>query len=123
MPKASKGGSRYLATFLDDYSKLYVVQPLKKKSNVATVTEGVLARLELQTGKKVKAVQMDRGGEYVNKEMTILLNKRGITHRKTAGYSLEQNGSAERLNRGLQEKGRAMLEDSGLEKSCGQRPW
>jgi hypothetical protein len=60
MPKASKGGSRYLATFLDDYNKLSVVQPLKKKSDVAAVTEGVLARLELQTRKKVKAVQMDR---------------------------------------------------------------
>jgi hypothetical protein len=80
MPKASKGGSRYLATFLDDYSKLSVVQPLKKKSNVAAVTEGVLARLELQTGKKVKAVQMNRGGEYVNEEMATLLSKRGITH-------------------------------------------
>ncbi len=47
MPKASKGGSRYLATFLDDYIKLFVVQPLKKKNNVAAVTEGVLVRLEL----------------------------------------------------------------------------
>jgi hypothetical protein len=51
--------------------------------------------------------------------MTTLLSKRGITHRKTAGYSLEQNGSAERLNRDLQEKGRAMLEDSGL----GEELW
>jgi hypothetical protein len=47
MPKASKGGSRYLATFLDDYNKLSVVQPLKKKSDIAAVTEGVLTRLEL----------------------------------------------------------------------------
>jgi transposase InsO family protein len=114
MPKASKGGSGYLATFLDDYNKLSMVQPLKKKSDVATVTEGVLVRLELQIGKKIKAVQTDRGGEYVNEEMTTLLGKRGITHRKTAGYSPEQNGSAERLNRDLQEKGKAMLEDSGL---------
>jgi transposase InsO family protein len=119
MPKASKGGSRYLATFLDDYSKLSVVQPLKKKSNVAAVTEGVQTRLELQTGKKVKAVQTDRGGEYVNEEMTTLLSKRSITQRKTTGYSPEQNGSAERLNRDLQEKGRAMLEDSGL----GEEMW
>jgi transposase len=85
MPKASKGGSRYLATFLDDYSKLFVVQPLKKNSNVAAVTKGVLVCLELQTGKKVKAVQTDRGGEYVHEEMTTLLSKRGITHRKTDG--------------------------------------
>jgi hypothetical protein len=52
----SKGGSRYLATFLDDYNKLSMVQPLKKKSDVVASTEGVLVCLELQTGKKVKAV-------------------------------------------------------------------
>jgi hypothetical protein len=101
MPKASKGGSKYLATFLDDYNKLSMVQPLKKKNNVAAVTEGVLACLELQTGKKIKALQTDRGGEYVNEEMTTLLSKRGTTHRKTVGYSPEQNGSAERLNMDL----------------------
>jgi hypothetical protein len=61
MPKASKGGSRYLATFLDDYNKLSVVQPLKKKNDIAAITKGVLVHLELQTGKKVKAVQTDRG--------------------------------------------------------------
>jgi transposase InsO family protein len=70
-------------------------------------------------GKKVKVVQTDRGGEYVNEEMPTLLSKRGITHRKTAGYLPEHNGLAERLNRDLQEKGRAMLEDSGL----GEELW
>jgi hypothetical protein len=64
-------------------------------------------------------VQTDRGGEYVNEEMTTLLSKRGIAHRKTIGYSHEQNGSAKWLNRDLQEKGRAMLEDSGL----GEELW
>jgi hypothetical protein len=52
MPKASKVGSKYLATLVDDYSKLSVVQPLKKKSDVAAVIEGVLTHLELQIGKK-----------------------------------------------------------------------
>jgi hypothetical protein len=51
--------------------------------------------------------------------MTTFLSKRGIMHRKTAGYSPEQNGSAERLNRDLQEKGRTMLEDSRL----GEELW
>jgi hypothetical protein len=33
MEVASLGGSRYIAIFLDDYSKLSVVQPLKYKSD------------------------------------------------------------------------------------------
>ncbi len=64
-------------------------------------------------------MQTDRGGEYVNEEMTTLLSKRGITHRKTTGYSPEQNRSAEQLNKDLQEKGRSMLEDLGL----GEELW
>ncbi|GAQ92495.1 putative retrotransposon protein with integrase and ribonuclease H-like domain [Klebsormidium nitens] len=81
------GGSRYLATFLDDFSKLSVVQPMKRKSDVTAVTESVFARLELQSGKKVKSVQTDRGGEYVNEGMMALLGKRGTVQRTTAGHS------------------------------------
>ncbi|GAQ88504.1 hypothetical protein KFL_004340110 [Klebsormidium nitens] len=115
MPVASPGGCRWLATFLDDYTKLSVVQPLKKKSEVTEATERVFARLELQSGKKVKSVQTDRGGgEYVNEKMTPFLGKKGTVQRTTAGHSPEQNGSAERLNRTLEERARALLEDAGL---------
>ena len=109
-----QGGSRFLATFLDDCSKLSVVQPIKDKSDVTSVTEHVFAQLELQTGKKVKAVQNGPG--------------RGVRQRvddefpweardgapKTAGYSPEQNGAAERLNLILEQRGKALLEDSEL---------
>ncbi|GAQ92324.1 Reverse transcriptase [Klebsormidium nitens] len=115
MRVTSKGGSRYLATFLDDYCKLLVVQPMKRKSDATAVTESAFARLELQSGMKVKGMQTDRGGEYVNGGMTALLGKRGTVHRNTAGHSPEQNGSAERLNRTLEERARAFLEDARLE--------
>lgn len=91
MPVRSKGGSRCLATFLDDYSKLSVVQPIEKKSDVTSVTEHVFARVELQTRKKIKAVQTDWGGEYINEGITEFLGKQGTVHRKMAGYSPEQN--------------------------------
>jgi hypothetical protein len=114
MPVASKGGKRYLATYLDDYSRLSVVEPIASKSDIVATTQAVFARLELQTGKKVKAIQTDRGGEYVNKDMAALLGKRGTVQRTTAWNAPEQNGAAERLNRDLEEKGRALLSDSGL---------
>jgi hypothetical protein len=80
MPVALKGGKRYLATYLDDYSRLSVVKPIASKSNVVATTQAVFARLELQTGKKVRVIQMDRGGEYVNKDMAAFLRKRGTVH-------------------------------------------
>ncbi|GAQ93207.1 protein with ribonuclease H-like, integrase and retrovirus zinc finger-like domains [Klebsormidium nitens] len=91
-----------------------VCGPMPVTSKGGVVTESVFARLELQSGKKVKAVQTDRGGEYMNEEMTALLGKRGTVQRTTAGHSPEQNGSAERLNRTLEKRARALVEDAGL---------
>ncbi len=93
---------------------LSVVVPVKAKSQVAGELGAVLTRLETQTGRKVKAVRSDRGTEYVNSEFTEILRGKGIVHNTTARYTPEQNGSAERLNRELEERTRAMLEDSGL---------
>jgi transposase InsO family protein len=114
MPVPSIGGSRYFATFLDDYSKLSIVVPMKQKSEVAKVTEWTINRLELQSGKKLKSVRTDRGKEYVNKALENVSGGKGTVHEKTAPYTAEQNGSAERLNRQLEEKVRAMLDDSRL---------
>ncbi|GAQ92266.1 hypothetical protein KFL_009610015 [Klebsormidium nitens] len=87
---------------------------MKRKSDVTADTESVFARLKLQSGKKVKSVQTDRGGEYVNEGMTALLGKRGTVQRTTAGHSPKQNGLAKRLNRTLEERAHALLEDAGL---------
>ncbi len=40
----------YLATFVDDYSSLSVVCPIKAKSDVAGVTIDVINMLEKQSG-------------------------------------------------------------------------
>ncbi|GAQ92728.1 putative retrotransposon protein with Ribonuclease H-like superfamily and integrase domain [Klebsormidium nitens] len=114
MPVASKGGARFFFTVLDDASKLSVVVPVKAKDQIAGELGAVLNRLETQTGRKVKSVRSDRGTEYVNSEFTGILKEKGIVHDTTARYTPEQNGSAERLNRELEERTRAMLEDSGL---------
>jgi hypothetical protein len=114
MPVASKGGSRFFATFTDDYSKLSVAVPIAHKSQVVAVTRQTVARLELQSGKKLKSVRTDRGSEYLNQEMRGYFGEKGVVHQAGARYSPEQNGTAERLNRILMERSRAMLVDSGL---------
>jgi transposase InsO family protein len=68
--------------------------------------------LEKQSGKKVKAVRSDRGGEYVNAELKKFFASNGIRHETTTPYTPQQNGAAERLNRTLMERVRAMLNDS-----------
>jgi transposase InsO family protein len=107
-------GHRYVATILDDYSKLSVVIPLKKKKDVAQVVQENLTLLELQSDKKVKTVRTDRGGEYCNSVLKGYYAEKGNVHQTTVGYAPEQNGAAEQLNRRLLERARAQLADADL---------
>jgi hypothetical protein len=56
---------RYVATFLDDSSRLSVVQPLGSKADVPEAVKTVLTMLETQSGCKLKNVRTDCGSEYV----------------------------------------------------------
>jgi hypothetical protein len=78
------------------------------------MVRNTVARLELQSGKKLKAVRTDQGIEYLNGEMAAYFGEKGVIHQSTARYSPEQNGVAERLKRVLMERARAMLIESGL---------
>ena len=111
---ASLGGARYFATFLDDYSKFSVVRPIASKSDVAAVTREVIQLLEAQAGQHVRTVRTDNGSEYLNSEMSAFFRGKGITHQTTVRYTPEQNGAAERLNRTILERVRAMLDDADL---------
>ena len=116
MPVPSLGGSKYVATFLDDFSKLSIVRIITYKSETTTTVRKVLHLLENQTKRRVQAIRTDNGREYVNRELTQYLKSRGILHQTTVPYTPEQNGAAERLNRTLMERARAMLSDAGLPK-------
>jgi transposase InsO family protein len=117
MEPTSMGGSRYIATFLDDYTNFSVVRLIKVKSQVPEEIKSVIAELERQTGLQVKAIRSDRGGEYINQTLQDYLKKKGIVQQLTAPYSPEQNGKAERLNRTLVERVRSMLHSSQVSKN------
>jgi transposase InsO family protein len=108
----SIGGSKYFATFLDDFSKLSVVMPLARKSDVAEAVKQVVQQLETQSGEKLQSVRTDRGSEYRNSTLDSYFKGKGVVHQTTAPYTPEQNGAAERLNRTLMERVRAMLQES-----------
>ena len=110
----SLGGSRYVITILDDFSSFSEIHPVKRKSDTANVIKSVIARWENQLGSNVIAVRSDRGGEYIASALQSFLAEKGIQHQKSAPYSPEQNGKAERLNRTLEERTRALLYDSSL---------
>lgn len=114
MAVESLGGSNYTATFIDHFSSFGVVRFTKLKSELPDIIEDVLTMMENLTEYKLKAVRTDRGGEYLNHDVDAFFRRKGVLHEKTAPYTPQQNGKAERLNRTLMERVRAMLTDSGL---------
>ena len=87
---------------------------LKSKSEVFSKFREWKAMVERSTGRKLKVLQSDNGGEYTSGEFAQFLKSEGIRHELTVPKSPQQNGVAERLNRTLVEMTRSMLAGSGL---------
>nr|GEW43537.1 hypothetical protein [Tanacetum cinerariifolium] len=50
------------------------------------------SEVELQLGKKIKALRSDRGGEYLSQEFKGYLSKNGIVQHLTSPYTPQENG-------------------------------
>ena len=116
MEVKSIGGANYFLTFIDDFSRKCFIYFLKSKDEAPEIFMEFKALVENQTGKKIKCIRSDRGGEYVNSRLSEIVKGSGIKQELTVGYAPEQNGVAERFNRSIVEKARSMLADANLSK-------
>lgn len=113
------GGFKYFQSCIDVTTRLSVVSLLKKKSDALMVSRVVIAQLESESGRRLKTLRTDGGGEYNSVEWRAFATIPGheFDHQFTAPYSPEQNGMCERLNRTLLEKMRCLMIWSELPKS------
>ena len=111
----SLSGGEYFLSFIDK-SRFAWVYVLKQKSEVLSKFVEWKTMIENATGKKVKTLRTDNGGEYTAKDFEQYLKVNVIRHQLTVRKTPEQNGVAERFNRTIVEMVRAMLSDSGLAK-------
>ena len=109
MSTPSIGGAHYIATFIDDYSRLAKVYLLKSKGQLLDKFNKYNAWATNSTGLTIKALRSDHGGEYISEAMEDRLGNLGITHEKTAPYTSSQNPIAERRNLSLVSDSTAML--------------
>ncbi|KAL0380426.1 UNVERIFIED_CONTAM: Retrovirus-related Pol polyprotein from transposon TNT 1-94 [Sesamum angustifolium] len=77
---------------------------------------GIFVGKETQTGKKLKRLRSDRGGEYESSKFTEHCQTFGIIHEETPPYSPSSNGVAERKNRTFKDMINSLLLTSGLPK-------
>ena len=112
MNTQSLGGAEYFLTFLDDKTHYVWVYVLKRKNQVFEKFLEWKALVEKATGRKLKALRTDNGGEYTSTEFETYLKREGVQHELTIPKTPEQNGVAERMNRTLVEAVRSMLADA-----------
>ena len=96
----SKGnGSRYMLSFIDDFSRKVWVHFLKEKSQVFDTFKQWKKLIENQTGRKIKRLRTDNGLEFCNEEFNSFCKAEGIARHRTVVCTPQQNGVAERMNR------------------------
>ena len=110
----SLGGNKYFITFVDEFSRMLWVFLIKYKSEALEMFEKFKTAAERQSGKLLKILRTDGGGEYTSKEFEAFCVKHGISHEVTAPYTPQHNGLAERRNRTLLNMVRSMIKEKSL---------
>ena len=114
MQTASHAGHRYFVSFIDDCTRRTWIVPLAQKSGTLSAFKAFQSTVEKQTGRVIRTLRSDNGGEYESREFTEHLQRSGIVHQRSAPYTPQQNGVAERSNRSIVEIARTLLHHAKL---------
>jgi hypothetical protein len=105
---SSLGGSHYYVTFIDDATRKTWVYCIRQKSNVFDTFKKWKSLVENETGKRLKCLRSDNGGEYCSKEFDDYCSYNGICREKIVPRTPQENGVSERMNRTIMERARSM---------------
>lgn len=108
------GGEKYFLTFIDDYSKCTRIFCIKSKSETANCFKEFVNLVENKFNKRVKKLQCDNGGEYLNRDIYNFIREKGIELLPCPPYAHELNGVAERYNRSAMDIGRCLMREAKI---------
>ena len=80
----ARGSYEHFVTFIDDYSRYGYAYLMHRKSETFEKFKEFQAETEKQLGELIKALRLDRGGEYLNVEFSSYLTDNGILSQLTA---------------------------------------
>ncbi|RDY06523.1 hypothetical protein CR513_09477, partial [Mucuna pruriens] len=103
----SWNGQQNFITFVNDYSRYGYLYLIHEKSQSLDIFKSFKVEVELQLGKKIKAIKSDRGGEYYGEQrsgpFTLFLKEYGIVLQYTMPSKPSMNGVVKRRNRTLKD--------------------
>ena len=109
-------GHKYFLTFIDDYTHFTMVYLINNKSDTFEKFKEYEAEVTAKFSAKISKLTIDQGREYKSKNMLQLCKSKAIQVLESMAYSPQQNGVAERFNRTVTEKVRALLLQSSVPK-------
>ena len=114
MSSIARGGFQYFITFTDDLSRYGYVYLMRNKSETFEKFKEFQNEVENQRGKKIKALQFDRGGKYLSHEFSNHMKSCGIVPQLTPPGTPQRNDVSEQRNRTLLDMVRSMMSQSDL---------
>ncbi|OMO83306.1 Integrase, catalytic core [Corchorus capsularis] len=116
-PVATKGGSVYYVSFVDDYSRYCWVYLMRHRSEFFQIYSKFAAMVKTQFSVKIKVFRSDSGGEYTSTQFQELLASEGTLFQTSCTETPQQNGIAERKHRHIIETTRSLLLSSSMPSS------
>ena len=104
---------QYGLAVTDMYTREAWHRRLFKKDEVAHAVIRIIREIDRQTGRKVKRIRSDGGGEFLDGALQRFLNSEGIQWKPSPPRTQQLNGGAERHVQTFKDKGRTLLFHAG----------
>lgn len=109
--------TKYFISFLDEFTHFSVIYLMKNKSEAFDKFVQYVNMATSKMNSSISRLKCNNGAEYKSEKFQKFCIEKGIQIEYTVPFTPELNGKAERLNRLIAERARAMISDSGMPKS------
>jgi hypothetical protein len=113
-PITPTSGNKYFLLLVDDLSRYMWLRLLSSKDQASSVIKNFHAAVEVETGKKMKVMRTDHGGEFTSVEFSQYCAEHDVQCQLTAPYSPQQNRVVERRNQSIMAMARCMMKTKQL---------
>ena len=107
---------KWFITFIDDYTHVWWVYLLKKKSEVAKTFKDFHSMIQNQYNTNIQIFHTNNGKEYFNFILGEFFSQKRIIQQSTYTNTPQQNGIAARKNRHLLEVAKSLMFNSNVPK-------
>ena len=108
------GGKTFFLLLIDDHSRYMWLFLLTNKGEALAAVQQFQARVEVETGRRLRVLRTDNGGEFTSVTFVEHCAKHGIKRQHSAPYTPQQNGVVERRNQSVVTMARSLLKTRGL---------